>query len=139
MGKTIALVACVKDKNGGPMPARYLYRSDLFKKSSAYAAKISDKWYILSAKYKLISPDEVIKDYNLSLNNMSAEERRVWSAEVFNQLKSLLKSSDWVVILAGIKYREYLVEPLLRLGCDVEIPLAGMKIGEQLSWLKSKL
>jgi hypothetical protein len=137
--KTIALVACVKDKHNGPMPARYLYRSDLFKKSSTYAEKISDKWYILSAKYKLISPDEIISHYDLTLNNMSAEGRRVWSVEVYNQLISVLKSSDRVVILAGIKYRDYLIELLRQLGCDVEVPMAGLKIGEQLSWLKARL
>lgn len=139
MVKTITLVACVQKKHKGPMRARSLYRSDLFKKTSAYTEKISDEWYILSAKYKLLSPDEIIGYYNLSLKVMSAEERRIWSAEVFDELKKILTSDDKVIILAGEKDREYLVDPIRQLGCDVDIPMANLRIGEQLAWLKAQL
>lgn len=135
----IALVSCVKKKQCTPMPARYLYCSDWFRKASAYAMCIADEWYILSAKYGLVEPDRVIAPYDVTLNRMSAAERRAWAVRVWDELKEKLKPGDKVVILAGIKYRERLINPIQAMGCSIEIPMAGLRIGEQLSWLKQKL
>jgi len=44
-----------------------------------------------------------------------------------------------VIILAGARYREHLIEPIQGMGCSVEISMAGLRIGEQLRWLKQKL
>ena len=60
MSRKIALVACVSRKTPGPLPAQDLYVSDWFRKASAYARRVADEWYILSAKHGLVSPDTVI-------------------------------------------------------------------------------
>ena len=135
MTKTIALVACVSKKNKRPMVARDLYISDWFKKASAYAETISDKWFILSAKYGLVDPNSVIAPYNETLNNMPVSKCRTWSLKVMQDLRPQLNKDDHIVILAGLKYREFLVKPLHSAGCQVEIPIEGLRIGEQLSWL----
>ena len=139
MAKTIALVACVSKKNKRPMVARDLYISDWFKKASAYAETISDKWFILSAKYGLVDPYSVIAPYDETLNNMSVSNRRTWSLEVMQDLRPQLSAGDKIVILAGQKYREFLVKPLHSAGCIVEIPMEGLRIGEQLSWLSKQV
>jgi cytoplasmic iron level regulating protein YaaA (DUF328/UPF0246 family) len=135
MAKTIALVACVSKKNLNPMQARDLYISDWFKKASTYAETISDKWFILSAKYGLVDPYSVIAPYDETLNNMPVSKRRTWSLKVMQDLRPQLIAGDKIVILAGQKYREFLVEPLRSVICQVEIPMEGLHIGEQLSWL----
>jgi cytoplasmic iron level regulating protein YaaA (DUF328/UPF0246 family) len=139
MSKTIALVTCVSKKNQSPMPASELYCSELFQKMSAYARKNSDEWYILSAKYGLLSPDKVISPYNQTLNNMSSQERLEWSRKVVSDLEQVLSPGDQVIFLAGMKYREHLVDPIRRMGCNVSIPMEGLRFGEQLNWLKSNL
>ena len=60
MSRKIALVACVSRKTPRPLPAQDLYVSDWFRKASAYARRVADEWYILSAKHGLVSPDTVI-------------------------------------------------------------------------------
>ena len=139
MTKTVALVSCVSKKNKSPMPAGELYCSDLFEKMSAYAKKNADEWYILSAKYGLLSPDTVIAPYNQTLNNMSSQSRLEWGRKVANDLKQILTPGDHVIILAGEKYREHLVGPIRRMGCDITIPMEGLRFGEQLSWLNTQL
>jgi len=139
MAKTIALVACVSKKNTRPMVARDLYISVWFKKASAYAKTISDKWYILSAKYGLVDPNAVIEPYNETLNNMPISKRRTWSLIVMQDLRPQLNKGDHIVILAGMKYREFLVEPLLSAGCKFDVPMEGLRIGEQLSWLSKQV
>jgi len=137
--KTIALVTCVSSKHNSPMPAGELYCSELFRKMSAYTKNNSDEWYILSAKYGLLSPKTVIASYEKTLNRMSTIERREWSRKVLNDLKQVLSPGDQVIILAGIRYREHLMEPIRKMGCKVSVPMEGLRFGEQLSWLNSHL
>ncbi|MFC2053495.1 DUF6884 domain-containing protein [Chloroflexota bacterium] len=138
MAKTIALVACVSKKNKRPMQARDLYISDWFKKASAYAGKVSDEWFILSAEYGLIDPNVIIEPYDVTLNKMPISKRRTWSLRVMQDFRPMLEKGDDIVILAGQKYREFLVKPLRSMGCQVKIPMEGLRIGEQLSWLSKR-
>lgn len=139
MSKTIVLVACVSKKQKNPQPAKDLYISDWFIKASVFAQQHADQWYILSAKYGLLLPITLIEPYNETLNTMPVANRRAWATHVLEKLLPLVQPGDRILILAGEKYRENLVEPLKRAGCLVEIPMQGMRIGEQLSWLKARV
>jgi cytoplasmic iron level regulating protein YaaA (DUF328/UPF0246 family) len=136
---TIALVACVSRKNSTPMPARDLYISDWFRKASAYAARVADRWYILSAKYGLVAPDAVIEPYDETLNRMGVAARRAWARQVTEDLRRVLQPGDHVVILAGSRYRQDLIGPIRQMGCTVEVPMEGLEIGKQLRWLKQRV
>lgn len=139
MPKTIVLVACVKTKSNHAQPASKLYISPLFKKTSKYAQQIGDRWYILSAKYGLLDPNEVIEPYEKTLKNMRIAAKRSWAKDVIEKLKNVVSPGDEIVFLAGNDYREYLVETLQDLGCKISIPMEGLTFGPQLSWLKKQL
>ena len=133
--ETICLVSCVSKKRDQPCEAKNLYISALFEKSRAWAEQHADRWFILSAKYGLISPESVIPPYEQTLNRMGVADRRAWAKSVAKELQREVRPGDQVVFLAGQKYREGL-EPVLRqLGVRVEIPMKHLRIGEQLSWL----
>jgi cytoplasmic iron level regulating protein YaaA (DUF328/UPF0246 family) len=136
---TIALVACVSKKNSSPMAARDLYISDWFRKASAYVVRVADKWYILSAKYGLVAPETVIEPYDETLNKMEAAARRAWARRVTEDLRRILQPGDHVVILAGSRYRQDLIGPIRQMGCTIEVPMKGLRIGEQLRWLKQRV
>lgn len=133
--RTIALVACVGKKKNRPLPAGELYDSDWFHKASAYARRTADAWYILSAKYGLVPPERTIAPYDETLNTMPAAARREWALRVLADLREVLRPDDRVLMLAGAAYREHLLGPIRQLGCHVEVPMEGLRIGEQLSWL----
>jgi len=136
MSRTITLVACVKTKANTPRPARDLYVLDLFRKASAYAERNADAWYILSAKYGLVGPNETIAPYEKTLKRMPIAERKAWAAQLFQDLCAVaVKPGDRIIMLAGVAYREYLVDPLRAFGCRVEIPMVGLSFGNQLRWL----
>jgi len=139
MGKKVALVSCVSKKDDKPRPAKDLYQSHWFKKASAYAKQIGDEWYILSAKYGLLSPKTIISPYDITLNNMKTQERKLWARNVIDQLKTIVSPGDEIIFLAGTKYRENLIAPLNIIGVQISIPMKGLRIGEQMSWLKIKL
>jgi hypothetical protein len=87
----------------------------------------------------LVKPEQVVTPYDKTLKNMSKRERMLWAKEVFSDLEQILSPGDRIVILASSVYREYLIDPIGRLGCIVEIPMQGLRIGEQKQWLKKRL
>ena len=135
----IALVQCVSEKLEYPAKARDLYISSWFAKASAYAICVSKDWRILSAEYGLAHPDQVIAPYDKTLNDMPIRERRLWAAGVISELQRVVRKVDRVLILAGVKYREFLLGSLYEFGSSVAVPMEGMKIGEQLQWLNKQL
>jgi len=88
--RIIALVSCGRRKRDHSTKARNLYSSSWFDKASAYAEKVSDAWYILSAKYGLLEPDTVISPYDQTLNTMPADERETWGEKVIDELNLTL-------------------------------------------------
>jgi len=95
-----------------------------------------DCWYILSAKFGLLDPNRIIEPYNTTLVGMNPVAKKLWANRVFAEFKNLYPSSRAVTILAGRRYREFLV-PLLIASCyEVHVPLEGKGIGQQLQWFK---
>lgn len=136
MSTRVVLVSCVKGKVPFASPAKDLYISNLFSGMRSYASNNSDVWYILSAEHGLLKPDEIISPYEKTLNKMSKENRLLWAKKVQQQLIELLPPHSSIVILAGERYREGIVEFLKVHGHSVEIPMAGLQLGFQLHWLK---
>lgn len=137
MTKRVALVSCVKSKLPRSAPAAELYISPLFKGLRAYAEKMADDWFILSAEHGLLAPDQVIDPYEKTLNTAGVAERRRWAERVQEQLRERLLPGCDVVILAGQRYREHLVPFLSERGHNVTIPLEGLQMGQQLQWLNA--
>jgi len=134
---TVILISCVSKKLGKEAKARDLYVSTLFKLNLQYAESLDpDFIFILSAKYGLLSLDETVAPYDWSLNDMRASERKAWANNVIKQLNEVLNIKEaHFVFLAGQKYRQYLIPPL----SFYEIPLQGLRIGEQLQHLKRQV
>ncbi len=134
--ETLYLVSCVSKKAPTPCPARLLYESPWFKLARAYVEAQGAPWYILSAENFLLPPDRVTWPYERTLNTMPQSQRRTWAGIVWKDLQGRLTPGQRVVILAGELYRRDLVPRLQVYGYPVEIPMEGLGIGEQLSWLK---
>ena len=133
--RTIALVACASRKLRHAAPARDLYVSDLFAKSRRYAERHSAAWFILSALHGLVDPDVVIEPYDQTLNDMPVAQRRAWARRVLDQLEPVVRPGDSVIVLGGARYRDGIVPALRARGVHVAVPLEGLRIGEQLSFL----
>jgi cytoplasmic iron level regulating protein YaaA (DUF328/UPF0246 family) len=132
---SLYLVSCVSKKLVVPAPAKDLYTSPLFLKARAYVESLSQPWHILSAKYGLVHPEQVIDPYDLTLKTMGVADRRRWAERVMSQLQQHLDGVGEVVFLAGMDYRKFLEPQLVAQGIKVAVPMQRLKIGEQLSWL----
>ena len=131
------LVSCVSAKATTSCLARDLYRSPWFRLARSFAEQRGKSWFILSARHGLVDPEHRLAPYDLSLDDFSADERRSWASGVVAQLREAAPPPRKIEILAGVRYREFLLEPLAVLGYEVAVPMQGLGIGQQLQWLKA--
>ena len=136
MATRVVLVSCVKTKRKTDAQAQDLYTSQLFRGMRRYVERTADTWYILSAKYGLLRPDEVVAPYEQTLKTMRKADRLAWAERVQQALGKVLPTGAGLVILAGDRYGENLVPFLERHGFTVSVPMAGLAFGPQLRWLK---
>ncbi len=133
----VVLISCVKSKRPIPAPARLLYTSAWFVGVRKLVEASGAPWFLLSSRYGLVAPTATIATYDYTLNSLGVAERRAWAEKVLAKLLPELGARRRVVIFAGLRYREFLVEPLHRHGCTVEVPMEGLRRGEQLAWLSA--
>ena len=136
--RTVYLVPCASRKGRTPAPARDLYQSPLFLKMRGVVEEMAVPWFILSAKHGLLRPEQVVEPYDLTLNDLPVSERRAWAQRVVGQMEAGLPPADRIVVFAGQKYREFLMD-WLRARATVETPLAHLGIGKQLQYLDAYL
>lgn len=136
---TVGLVGCASQKLRRAAPARELYVSQLFKKASAYAELICDRWYVLSAKHGLVHPDQVLEPYDVKLGTNARTSPLIhqWADMVRKQLAAELTGigKPKLIALAGEQFR-YAV---YRGPWEYEVPMQGLGIGQQLGWLTAQL
>lgn len=131
----VVLVSCVKSKLSHPAPARELYTSAWFTKVRTIVEASGARWFILSAFHGLVAPGTEIAPYERTLKNLPVPDRRAWASTVIGQLLPALSVHRRVVLFAGARYREFLIDPLRQRDIEVVIPMEGLALGEQLAWL----
>ncbi|GGE33590.1 hypothetical protein GCM10007276_08610 [Agaricicola taiwanensis] len=135
LSDALVLVSCVKSKLSRTAPARELYCSAWFAKVRRLIESQNAHWFILSALHGLVKPDRNIAPYEETLNKFGVADRRKWAAHVYEALEPELGAYPRVVFFAGLRYREFLIGPVLSTGRQVDVPMEGLAQGEQLSWL----
>jgi hypothetical protein len=135
MKRKIGLLATARKKAINPSAAIDLYISPLFVKSVQYAQDHYDDFFFFSAKEGLLTKDQYIEPYNVSIKNFSTSEKREWAHQVIQELEQrVLPSQCKIYIHGGWVYREFLQPALEKAGFDFEVPLEGYSIGNQLKW-----
>ena len=138
----IGLVGCVKKKLDRPAPAADLYISPLFRLRREYVERTCDEWLILSALHGVLDPSTAIDPYDVTLTRMGVSERRAWAREVLADLRGRWEALGACnfEIHAGSAYADHgLVDGLREGRTAVELPVAGLRMGEQLAWYRKSL
>jgi hypothetical protein len=132
----IVLIGCVRTKLPTPAPATELFASPLFVRRRRYAISSGRPWHILSAKFALLHPDDVIGPYDVYLADQDRGYRQAWGEFVTAQLHQ--RQGDVrgrnIEIHAGETYVAPLRQPLAARGATITTPLAHLGQGEQLAW-----
>lgn len=133
----MALVACCKRKLDHTARAKSIYKSPLFVLSRRYAeAHCGRRWYILSAKHGLLSPDEIVEPYDTTLGKFNQKELVDWGEKVAIQIQGIREDADErILFLGGVRYFWPFNE---RVRNPVDHLLGGMGIGMRLKWLREQ-
>ncbi|WP_198950146.1 DUF6884 domain-containing protein [Kineosporia sp. A_224] len=137
----IALIGCVKTKLDHSAPARDLYVSPLFRQRRRYAEASGLPWFVLSSRWGLVAPDEVIATYDLYLGAQPRSYRTAWGAFVVEQLAAAVGplADRHVEVHAGDHYRSALDAPLRSHAAVPTNPVPPAGVGETIAWYTSVL
>lgn len=157
----LTYIGCGKTKRDEKSLAANLYTSTYFQLKRKYAARMSDSWAILSAKYGVLDPftptepyDRTMTDYPIeSADDAEHGTTDQWADSVLQSIEALLREReadesqpavDEIVMLAGKPYltplregggRETLSEMAARYDVTVRYPFDQTSgIGEQMGW-----
>lgn len=139
----VALVSCGKAKLAYPAPARSLYTGSLFRAARKAVERAGyDAWWILSARYGLVHPDEILGPYEATLAGRTGDELHAWA----NKVDSRFRCSNYgawsqaggrltVDIFAGRAYIDPLVEHTSwwATSWTINLPHHGLQIGERIA------
>ena len=133
----IVLIGCSKSKADHAAPAGEFYLGTGFRKALDYSrcAYPDAAIYVLSAYYGLVPIGTVLEPYDLTLNNMPANDRRAWAKKVLAQMAAagIDPKADHFTVFAGRRYHE-------NLGLvNATYPLDGLTQGYSLQKLTTLL
>ena len=131
----LVLVGCSGRKLSTPAQASDLFTGAGFIKARSYAVRAGLPWFVLSGKFGLLHPTEVIAPYDVYLGDESMAYRTAWGERVVTKLAASHDLSGAVVeVHAGRTYTKPLVAPLAAAGATLVEPLAGLGLGKRLAW-----
>lgn len=132
----IALIGCSKKKKDVTCEASQLYsESVLFYKTYKYCLKESyDKVFILSAKYLLLKPEQIICPYDMTIKSFSPNEKKQWAEQCFEQIKQQNLEQENFDFFTGIDYYKYLSNFLP----NSTNFFKGLSIGQRLQFLNNQ-
>lgn len=135
------LLGCVKTKADVPLPARDLYRSELWRRRRAFAEASGRPWWVLSAEYGLVLPDTVIAPYDVVMGSLPLARRQELAAAVAHDLELAIGdlSGKHIEIHAGDEYVAAVGPTLRARGALIRRPLQGIRFGPQLAWYGARL
>ena len=106
-GKVLVVVECTKKKLGyaksTKTKAKNLYQGQIFKVARTYSESRKFDYVIISAKYGLLFPDDVIEGYDKVLR--TREDVEAIREQVEERLSKILPNYDTVLVIGGKLYR----------------------------------
>ena len=130
-----ALISCSKSKGGHSDFARNMYVSPLYRKSVMVAEGWGLSFSILSAKYGLIDPEEIIEPYDLTLKGAPKQFKSEWARKVDAQIRSSIDPNKQLIVLAGDDYYVPLIEAGAGRPLNFFAPMRGLSLGNRLVFL----
>jgi hypothetical protein len=98
--KKVLITACGNKKEDKPMEAAKLYKSSRIRHLYKKSKELDIPFFILSAKYGLVSGDDVIEPYNEIMDKSKCKILE-------DQISQTLKYFDFIIYYKGGARREY--------------------------------
>jgi hypothetical protein len=106
----LLITGCSKRKLDHEAPAEDLNQGQLFKKAKKLAKQNKFDFKIISGKYGLLEPDQIIEPYNKKIRNKQDIERI--RKEVIPRMLDIYPKYSLIILIMGKTY-EHVFEPVL--------------------------
>lgn len=137
----IAIITCGSKKKSYPCAAYKMYEDGIFfNKMKTYVENVYDEYYILSGKYGLLEPTQVIEPYgdvvffaqkifkNRGLKPQSKSYKIEWAIKVGKQLNQISGNIDlWIGLLYYNPIKKYLPNNIRRVQVNSHSGINKMK------------
>jgi hypothetical protein len=126
---SVILVAGGRAQLSEPAAARDLYVSPVFARRRARAEASGVPWFVVSGRWGLLDPGDVLAPYSFSLVEQSVSYQRAWGRFVAEQLAlvSSVGRGDVVEICVSAAYAAALTAPIEYLGARVRRATVGAR------------
>jgi hypothetical protein len=124
---SVILVGAGKAQLSEPAVARDLYVSPLFARRRARAEASGAPWFVVSGRWGLLAPGDLLAPYSFSLAQQTVNYQRAWGRFVAEQLclAGSVGRGDVVEICASAAHAAALTAPIEYLGARVRRVAAG--------------
>lgn len=136
--ENLVIVGCGKAKvwdgrrSPGRVRAKDAYIGSLFKSQRRFAERHAVNWLILSAKYGLLRPDQLISDYDITLGSRSA----ITARRIRSQWRRRFGDKSTVAICLASKNYVRLLRDSIPEAVTLRTPLDGLGLFERMRWLR---
>lgn len=133
-GYTLAIIPCtgMKDPYLEEGPAQEIWQGSHFQYTLIYVEEFFDRVLVLSYKYGLITPDTVIKSYDIDMKHAKPREHLKWWYMLMKQIDELA-GNDPPALLAfftGNFDRDRIIRRFVKQGVNqIIVPWEGKGIG----------
>lgn len=131
----VVLVGSVRTTVHHAACARDLYTGALFARRRRYAEASGRPWFVLSGRWGLLQPGEVVAPSELSLGEQPPAYRHGWAEFVVGQLAGVVPLTESVIeVHAGDQHVDALRPALTRAGAVLADPVDAHSLAEALAW-----
>jgi hypothetical protein len=133
----VAIITCGSDKQYKKCPAKEMYIGSLFVASRKYVESVyGNNYCILSAKYHLLHPDDIIEPYDMFLGKFKKEEKQEWWRITSNMLLEEFSENTEYEFYAGKDYIEGILPVLDKAGRKYNCYLNDLGMGYKIQWFQ---
>lgn len=131
----LCIIACGKNKVQVKSKAANLYKGTSFICRRDFAIRNFNNWCILSAKYSILLPDDLVAPYDLNMKDLTKEDRAVIFKEGVDTIKTIFSACNKFYLILPAPYDEF-ADYLNPLG-ECIFPTAGLQGRAILHYLKT--
>lgn len=132
---TVTVINCGADKQSKQCAAKDMYVGSLFVASRKYVESMYGKNYcILSAKYHVLFPEDIIEPYDMFLGNFKKSEKEYWWSISAEQLLNKYPKDTVFHFYVGQDYIKGILPILDKEKRKYEYYLNNLGMGYKIQW-----
>lgn len=131
----IFVLSCSNEKIKTVGKAEDVYCSKNFLNSLNIAKTCGDMFFIVSGRYGLLLPDQLIEPYDFDISMVMPEEQSAWARKTWESLENVISCKDKLIFLTNPSYSELLQNENRETRTELFFPFLNKSSDYRENWL----